>query len=107
MSASINSLFSSAASNTTFSLASKGLAKSQDDKKSAESTFRDFLKMTPAQKLRASLLASAGVTEEQLKAMDPKDRQAIEDKIAQQVKEAANQHVQKQGAAGFFTDIKA
>ena len=36
-----------------------------------------------------------------------RDRQAIEDKIAQQVKEAANQHVQKQGGACFFTDIKA
>jgi hypothetical protein len=110
MSTSISSLFSSATKNTAFAAATKSLTKntdkSADDKTSADS-FRDHLKMTPAQKMRASLLGSQGVSETQLKTMSPQDRQAIEDKITKQVKEAATTHMQTQGVGGFFTDIKA
>lgn len=55
--------------------------------KSAKDEFMDYAKLTPAQKMRAAMLAKLGVTEEQLKAMDPKERQKIEDQLKAQIKE--------------------
>jgi hypothetical protein len=55
--------------------------------KSAKDEFMDYAKLTPAQKMRAAMLAKLGVTEEQLKAMDPKERQKIEDQLREQIKQ--------------------
>lgn len=55
--------------------------------KSAKDEFMDYAKLTPAQKMRAAMLAKLGVTEEQLKAMDPKERQKIEDQLKEQIKQ--------------------
>jgi hypothetical protein len=55
--------------------------------KSAKDEFMDYAKLTPAQKMRAAMLAKMGVTEEQLKAMSPEERQKIEDQIKKQIKE--------------------
>jgi hypothetical protein len=71
----------------------------------AEQAFSDYAKMTPAQKMRAAILGSMGLTEEQLKAMDPKERQKIEDKIRAIIKEKVEQAVEKQ--TGVAVDIKA
>jgi hypothetical protein len=43
--------------------------------------------MTPAQKMRAAMLAKLGVTEEQLKAMSPEERKKIEDKLKDMIKQ--------------------
>ena len=55
--------------------------------KTAKDDFMDYAKLTPAQKMRAAMLAKLGVTEEQLKAMDPKERQKIEDQLKEQIKQ--------------------
>ena len=55
--------------------------------KSAKDEFMDYAKLTPAQKMRAAMLSKLGVTEEQLKAMSPEERQKIEDQIKKQIKE--------------------
>ena len=55
--------------------------------KTAKDEFLDYAKLTPAQKMRAAMLAKLGVTEEQLKAMSPDERQKIEDQLKQQIKE--------------------
>jgi hypothetical protein len=82
--------------------ASDGAAAPQ---KSAKDDFLDYAKMTPAQKMRAAMLGKMGLTEEQLKAMDPKERQKIEDKLKAQIKEQVmNDPKMKQGA---LVDIQA
>ena len=55
--------------------------------KTGKDEFMDYAKLTPAQKMRAAMLAKLGVTEEQLKAMDPKERQKIEDQLKEQIKQ--------------------
>jgi hypothetical protein len=55
--------------------------------KTAKDEFLDYAKLTPAQKMRAAMLGKMGLTEEQLKAMDPKERQKIEDRLKEQIKE--------------------
>lgn len=73
--------------------------------KSAKDEFRDYAKLTPAQKMRAAMLGEMGLTEEQLKAMDPKARQQIEDQIKQRIKaEIENDPKLK---PGFLVDVKA
>jgi hypothetical protein len=104
----ISSLLTSpTASKLSASKSSASLAKTNTAPQSAEEKFLDYAKKTPAEKLRASLLAGAGVTEEQLQSMSPDQRKAIEQKIADQVKQAAEKQASKgQGASGFFTDMK-
>ena len=73
--------------------------------KSAKDEFMDYAKLTPAQKMRAAMLAKMGVTEEQLKAMSPEERQKIEDQIKKQIKEQVqNDPNMKKGS---LLDVKA
>jgi hypothetical protein len=55
--------------------------------KTAKDEFMDYAKMTPAQKMRASMLGKLNVTEEQLKAMSPEERKKVEDKIKDLIKQ--------------------
>ena len=64
--------------------ASQGLAAAG---KSVVDEFEAWAKMTPAQRMRASILASMGLTEDQLKGMDGAKRQAIEDTIKQRIQD--------------------
>jgi hypothetical protein len=88
----------------------QGLAAS-DSKPAGLSTGREeFLKfqaMTPAQKMRAMMLAKLGVTEEQLKAMSPEDRKKIEEKLKDMVKQQVQNDPEKKGKTGLVADILA
>ena len=75
--------------------------------KTAKDEFLDYAKMTPAQKMRASMLAKLGVTEEQLKAMAPKERQKIEDRIKEMVKEQVMGGDKDKAQKGALVDLKA
>lgn len=75
--------------------------------KTAKDEFLDYAKMTPAQKMRASMLSKLGVTEDQLKAMDPKDRQKIEDKIKEMIKAEIEGPDGNRKAKGALVDVKA
>jgi hypothetical protein len=87
--------------------ASKGSLDKAIAPESAEDKFRAFTKMSPADRMRAAMLSSIGVTEEQLKSMPPDQQKAIEQKIADMVKQAAQKQIEKGGSPGFITDIKA
>ena len=45
----------------------------------------NYARMTPAQQMRARILAQMKLSEADLKAMSPADRQKVEDKIKQQI----------------------
>jgi hypothetical protein len=75
--------------------------------KTAKDEFLDYAKMTPAQKMRASMLSKLGVTEDQLKAMGPKDRQKIEDQIKEMIKEQVMGGDKDKAQKGALVDLKA
>ncbi|MFC3676854.1 hypothetical protein [Ferrovibrio xuzhouensis] len=77
------------------------------DKKtdSVEDQFLDFAKMSVADRIRAQYLGGKGLTEEDLKNMDPKERQKIEDEIREQIKEALKRSTEKK--AGGIVNITA
>jgi hypothetical protein len=76
---------------------------------SARDEFLKFQAMTPAEKMRAMMLAKLGVTEEQLKAMSPEDRKKIEDKLKDMIKQQVQNDPDKKGedSKGLVADILA
>lgn len=74
---------------------------------SAKDEFLKFQSKTPAEKMRAMMLAKLGVTEEQLKAMPPEKRKEIEDKMKEMVKQQVQNDPSKQEKKGLMADILA
>lgn len=80
---------------------------SQSSSKPAVDPVQDFLNFvgkTPAEQMRAQILHSLGVTEDQLKAMDPKERAKVEEKIKETVREKVQEATEKK--TGVAVDIK-
>jgi len=75
--------------------------------KSAKDEFLDYAKLTPAQKMRTAMLSKLGVTEEELKAMAPKERQKIEDQIKEMVKQQVLGDDKDKIQKGALVDVKA
>lgn len=71
----------------------------------AAQAFLDYQKKTPAEKMRDEILGSMGLTEDQLKAMDPKTRAKIEEKIKAIIKEKVEEATEKK--TGQLVDVKA
>ncbi len=91
---------------TTQKNASTGLAAaSGGSANDAISEFMDWANKTPAQKMRDQVLTSMGIKESDLASMDPKQRQAIEKKIADEIKQMVQQSTEKK--TGVAVDIKA
>jgi len=74
---------------------------------SAKDEFLKFQAMTPAQKMRAMMLAKLGVTEEQLKAMSPEERAKVEQKLKDMIKQQVQNDPDKKGQKGLVADILA
>jgi hypothetical protein len=74
---------------------------------SAEDKFLAYARMSPADRMRASILSSMGMTEDQLKNMSPEQQKVVEQKIEQLIKQAAQKQIEKNGGSGLSIDIKA
>lgn len=74
-------------------------------KKSPKDEFREYAQMTPAEKMRDAALRSLGLTEDDLKAMDPKERLRVEE----QIKELIRHKVETSGSdqKGAIVDVTA
>jgi hypothetical protein len=84
------------------------LAAPQDSESAsgARSEFAKYMKMTPAERMHAALLAQMGVTEEEYKAMSPEDRAALDAKIQQKIKQQLEASSQTKGKTGVLADVK-
>jgi hypothetical protein len=67
--------------------------------------FEAYANMTPAQRMRANILASMGLTEDDVKGMDPKQRAALEQKIEKAIEDAVMKQARDKAAKGQLTDI--
>jgi len=84
--------------------ATPGLPPAKTAADTARADFMAYAHMTPAEKMRAAILGNMGLTEEQLRAMDPKERQKIEDKIKALIRQQVEQSVEKK--TGLAVDLK-
>lgn len=66
--------------------------------KTAAQELDEYVKMTPEQRMRADLLKKLGMTEEELAAMPPEERQAAEAKIAEMTKELLQHSGERKGS---------
>jgi len=66
--------------------------------------FMDYAKMSPMERLRASILKSLGLTEDDLKKMTPAQQKAVEQKIEQLIKEDMQKNA---GKTGQVVDLSA
>jgi len=74
---------------------------------SAKDEFLKYAAMSPAEKMRANMLASLGVTEEELKAMSPEERAKIEQKLKDMIKQQVENDPNKKDKTGQIADILA
>ena len=74
---------------------------------SAKDEFLKYQAMTPAQKMRAMMLAKLGLTEDDVKAMKPEDRKKVEDKLKEMIKQQVQNDPDKKGEKGLVANIFA
>lgn len=58
--------------------------------------FREYMEMTPAEKIRDSILKEMGLSEEELAAMSPEQQKAVEEEIAERMQERAELQAAKE-----------
>jgi hypothetical protein len=75
---------------------------SRDD--SVESQFESLANMSPFERMRAGILKSMGLSEQDLQQMSPQQRQAVEDCIQKAIEQ---QLKQKAGQTGQVVDVSA
>jgi hypothetical protein len=73
----------------------------------ARHAFDEYARKTPAEKMRDAILGTMGLTEEQLKAMNPKEREAIEAKVRELMKQKIQEALEKKDKTGVLVDVKA
>jgi hypothetical protein len=66
--------------------------------------FLDYAKMDPIARMRASILKSMGLTEDDVKNMSPEQQKAVEQKIAQMIQQQLQKNA---GKTGQVVDISA
>lgn len=107
VSASSGSLLSLLQTARATATAAPSLSAGEASKPSAREEFDRFASMSPAERMRAAILQQVGVTEEQLAAMSPDERKALEAKITDRIKDQALQTAKKSGDTGLLADIRA
>lgn len=55
--------------------------------KSPEEEFLEYARQSPAERIRAAILEEMGISEEELEAMSPEGRAAVEKAIAERIKD--------------------
>jgi hypothetical protein len=80
---------------------SAGLAPKSDD---VVQQFMDYAKMSPMERMRAQILKSMGLTEDDLKKMTPEQQKAVEQKIEQLIKQQLQKNA---GQTGQVVDVSA
>ena len=69
----------------------------EDSGDAALAEFMAYMAMTPAEKMRHGILKEMGLSEEDIAAMSPEQQQAVEQEIAQRMKDRADMQAQEDG----------
>ena len=88
-------------SSPTATSATNGLDASSDN---VVQQFMEYAKMSPMERMRAQILKSMGLTEDDLKRMSPEQQKAVEQKIEQIIKQELQKNA---GQTGQVVDVSA
>lgn len=64
---------------------------------SAKDVFRDYMKMTPAERMAENWLKAHGLSKEKLEAMSPEEREAILKQMKQEIEDQLKQQANQKG----------
>ena len=67
--------------------------------------FLDFARMSPAEKIRYAYLQAHGISEDDLKAMSPEKRAAVEAAIRDEIRKSVQNAAERK--SGLITDLRA
>jgi TPP-dependent pyruvate/acetoin dehydrogenase alpha subunit len=67
--------------------------------------FMAYLSKSPAQRMRDEIMRELGVSEDELKAMNPEQRAKIEEKVKELVRQKVQEQTEKN--TGVYIDLKA
>lgn len=73
----------------------------------AAQQFLDFVSMDPSEQMRAQILGSMGITEEQLAAMSPEEQEKIEAKIREMIETKIKKDTEEKAAAAQQAQAEA
>ncbi len=96
MLAQMNSVSAASVPQTAMPASASPIKTRQAASAEAKQEFLTYMQKTPAQRMREAWLKSHNLTEEQLEAMPPEERQKIEKQMADEIKEKLKQQVQNQ-----------
>ncbi|KLN61841.1 hypothetical protein WH96_06015 [Kiloniella spongiae] len=82
------------------------LADDQSEHDKSVAAFKDIIGQTPGERMRAQVLRSLGLTEDDLKNMTPEDRKKIEEKIAKLIDENVKNSVSENFTPASETDLE-
>jgi hypothetical protein len=94
------------ASGTSASSGATALDPSASQGNSIVQEFLNYAKMNPIDRLRAGIMKSMNITQQQLDAMPPAQKQAVEQKIEQLIKEQLQKNADNQ-STGQVVDFSA
>lgn len=78
------------------SIGSGKLAQSLNKEDPAVQAFREYMAMTPAEKMRDAILKEMGLSEEDVDAMSPEQQEAVEKEIAERMQDRAELQAAKE-----------
>jgi len=73
------------------------------EKPTAQDEFLDYMKKSPAERMREMILGELGVTEEELRNMDSQERAKIEENIRETILEKVKESAEKK--TGMIVDV--
>ena len=79
---------------------------SKESQSAARTEFGDYMKMSPAEKMRAAMLKRLGITEDEYKSMSAEDRRTLDKQVEDMIKQEAQLAAEKDGKKGLFADVK-
>ncbi|WP_085905801.1 hypothetical protein [Kiloniella majae] len=82
------------------------LTEDQGDHDKSVAAFKEIIGQTPGERMRAQVLRSLGLTEDDLKNMSPEDRKKIEEKIAKLIDENVKNSVSENFTPASETDLE-
>jgi hypothetical protein len=75
--------------------------------KSSSDAFREYMAMTPTERMRYSIMAGMGITPEEYAAMTPEEQEAIDAKVAERIRQLTEEKTDDSAARHAATQLKA
>ncbi|ACG76504.1 hypothetical protein PHZ_c0090 [Phenylobacterium zucineum HLK1] len=82
-----------------------GFAAKPPERSAAAAEFLSYAQKTAAEQMREQVLRALGVTEDEVRAMDPKEREKLEEKVREMIEQKVREDTEQR--TGLLVDVRA